>query len=204
MNLYVASRAVGVLCVLIMLGPSRLNGSHVVRYAVACQTKLVDRAEPQQPWIGRAVWGVTSRAPFGFERRVFIDKRTLLVSMTLDTRGIGAGRQPCLLKFKTAVWVMAVAALHYSFENFVVEGLVKVRLRFGMTTHTKLRLANLQHMQCREIGFLSVSFRFECDRACQIQPGWIFVWRVTLSAADIVSPVLAASKVISLFFAGVT
>ena len=39
-NLYVTSRAVGVLRVLIMLRASRLNGADVVRNAVACQTEL--------------------------------------------------------------------------------------------------------------------------------------------------------------------
>ena len=49
MNLDVTSRAVGILGVLVMLRPSRLNGPDVMRYAMAGKTKLVDSAEPQQP-----------------------------------------------------------------------------------------------------------------------------------------------------------
>ena len=49
MNLYVTSGAVGILRVEIMLRTSRLNGSDVMRYAVAGETELRDGAEPQQP-----------------------------------------------------------------------------------------------------------------------------------------------------------
>ena len=46
-NLHVTSRAVVVLSVQIMLRTGRLNGSDVMRYAVARQTELRDGAEPQ-------------------------------------------------------------------------------------------------------------------------------------------------------------
>ena len=51
MNLDMTGRAVGILRVLVMLRPTRLNGSDVMRYAVARETELVDSAEPQQPGI---------------------------------------------------------------------------------------------------------------------------------------------------------
>lgn len=90
---------------------------------------------------------VTGGAPFSFQRRVFKREGALLVRVTLNASGVRAGRQPGLLKFKTAVRVMAVATLHHSFKNFVMERFVKVGLGFCMTAHTKLRLADLQHMQ---------------------------------------------------------
>ena len=51
-NLDVTRRAVGVLRVLIVLWSSRLNGSDVMRHAMTRQTKLVNRAESQEPRIG--------------------------------------------------------------------------------------------------------------------------------------------------------
>ena len=91
---------------------------------------------------------VTSRTAFSLQRRVFEREGTLLVSVTLDASGIGAGGEPRLLQFKTAVRVMAVAALHRPFKNFMVERLVEIRLRFVVATHAELRLAGLQHMDC--------------------------------------------------------
>ena len=49
MDLYVTSRAVGVLGVLIVLRAGRLNRSNVVGHAVAGETKLIDSSKTQQP-----------------------------------------------------------------------------------------------------------------------------------------------------------
>jgi len=102
---------------------------------------------------------VTGRAAFSLQRRVFEREGTLLVSVTLNASGIGTGREPGLLQLKAAVRVMAVAALHHSFENFMVERLVEIRLRFLMATHAELRLACFQHMDCREARLLGVRRR---------------------------------------------
>jgi hypothetical protein len=91
MNLYVTSSAVGVLRVLVMLWAGRLNGSDVMRHAMTRQAKLVYGAEPQQSRIRRAMRCVTSYTAFSLHRGVFIGKRTLLVSVTLDAGGIPAG-----------------------------------------------------------------------------------------------------------------
>ena len=47
MNLHMTGGTVGVLRILIMLRAGRLDGSNVMRDAVARQAKLVDGAEPQ-------------------------------------------------------------------------------------------------------------------------------------------------------------
>jgi hypothetical protein len=147
MNLHVASRAVGVLRVQIMLRTSRLHGSDVVRYAVACQTKLADSAEPQQPRMRRAMRRVTSRTPFSLKRRVFVGEWTLLISVTLNASCIRAGGQSGLLEFKTAMGIVAITALHGSFEDLMMERLCEIRLHFTMTTHAELRLADFQHVE---------------------------------------------------------
>ena len=76
-----------------------------MRYAMARETELVDSAETQQPGIGRAMRSVASRTPFGFQRCVFVYRRTLLVCVALDAGRIRAWpSQSCLLEFKTAMW----------------------------------------------------------------------------------------------------
>ena len=68
--------------------------------------------------------------------------------------------------------IMAVTALHGAFENLVMERLVEVWFRLGMTTHTKLRFAHLQHVQGREVRLLRIRARLEGDRASQIRSCW--------------------------------
>jgi hypothetical protein len=144
-NLYVASRAVGILRVLIVLWPSRFYGADIMRYAVAGQTKLVDRTVPQQTRIRRSVRRVTRHATFGLYRSVFIGKWTLLIDVAFYASCVTASGQPRLLKFETAMRIMAIATLHGAFENLVMEGLGEIRLSFTMAAHAKLRLAHPQH-----------------------------------------------------------
>ena len=79
---------------------------------------------------------MASGASFSFERRVFVGEGPLLIGVALNASCIGAGSQSCLLKLESAVWVMAVAALHYSLKHLVMKGLVEIRLHLIMTTHT--------------------------------------------------------------------
>ena len=58
---------------------------------------------------------VACRAPFGLERRVFVNERTLLVGMALYARGVCAGGQSCLLELETAVGIVTITALHHAF-----------------------------------------------------------------------------------------
>ena len=121
-NLDVTRRAVGVLRVLIVLGTSRLNSPDVMCHAVTRQAELVDRAESQEPRIGRTMWRVTCHTTFGFYRGVLISEWPLFVRVTLDTGSIAAGRQARLFCLKTAVRIVAIATAHGAFEHFVVEG----------------------------------------------------------------------------------
>lgn len=156
MDLYVTGRAVCVLRILVMLGTSRLNRAYVMRHAVASKAKLIDCTEPQQPRIGRAVRGVTSRATFRLQRRMFVGKGSLLVGVALDASRISAGGKSCLLQLKTAMRVMTVTAFHRAFENFVMERHAERRLHFTVTTKAKLRLTYLQHLQGREAGLFGI------------------------------------------------
>ncbi len=64
---------------------------------------------------------MTSCASFGFHRSMLISKRTLLVRMALNARGVRAGGQSRLLEFKTAVRIVTIAATHHAFQHFVME-----------------------------------------------------------------------------------
>jgi len=74
---------------------------------------------------------------------MLVNKRTLLVSVTLDACCIHAGSQSRLFEFETAVWIVAVAALHRAFQDFVVKGQVELVLGLAVTTEAKLWLALL-------------------------------------------------------------
>lgn len=87
---------------------------------------------------------VTRNATVRLDRRMLVNKRSLLVRVTLDARGVGAGRESGLLELKTAVRVVAVAALHRAFQNFVVERQVELVLCLTVTAEAKLRLAVLE------------------------------------------------------------
>ena len=102
---------------------------------------------------------VTSRAAFSLQGRMFEGKWSLLVRVTFNARRIRAGRESRLFEFKTAVRIVAIAALHRAFENLVVKRLGKVWLRFTVTTHAKLRLARLQQMNCGEARLLRIRRR---------------------------------------------
>ena len=121
MDLDVTVCAIGVLRVQIMLRTGRLDCADIVGNAVAGQAKLRHPARIQQPRICGAVRRVTRAASFSLNRRMFVNKRALLVRVTLDTSRIGASRQSRLFEFKTAMGVMAVAAFHRAFENLMVE-----------------------------------------------------------------------------------
>ena len=203
-NLDVTGRAVGVLRVLIMLRSSRLNGSDVVRHAVAGQTELIDCAESQQPWISGAVWCMAGHATFSFQRGMFISERTLFIRVTFNASCIAADGQSRLFKFEAAVRVMTIAATHRAFQYLVMEGHGECRLHFAVATEAKLRVAHLQHSYRRESRFLSICRGDPCDRAGNILIACGQVWRVAVSAADVVAPMLTTTEVVVLFFAGVT
>ena len=145
MNFHMTSRAVRVLRVLIMLWTSRLDGANVMGHAMAGETQLIDGGVSQQPRISRSMRRMTSGATFSLHRRMFVSKRSLLIDVTLEARGIPTSCQSCLLKLKAAVRVMAVTTAHSAFINFVMERHRKRRLDLAVTSETKLGVAGLQH-----------------------------------------------------------
>ena len=171
MNLYVTRRAVGVLSVLVMLRPTWLDCTYVVRDAVARQTELVNLAEPQQPRISRAVWRMTGDTTFGLQRRMFISEWTLFIGVTFNARCIAASCQPRLLQLKTTMRIVAIAAFHCAFENLVMEGHIECGLDLTMTAGTKLWFANLQQVECREAGLFCICGSHSRNRARHILVG---------------------------------
>ena len=87
---------------------------------------------------------VTSRAPFRFKGSMFVGEWTLFISVTLNTSCIRAGGEPGLLELKTAMRIMAITALHRSFQNLMVEWFGKIRFRFAVATHAELRFGHFQ------------------------------------------------------------
>lgn len=122
MNLEVTVGAVGVLSVEVMLRAGRLYCAYIMGIAVARQTELAHATGYQHPRIGRAVRRMTRTAAFRLHRGMLESKWPLLVRMTLHASRICASGQSRLFEFKTAMWIMAIAALHSSFENLVMEG----------------------------------------------------------------------------------
>ena len=84
---------------------------------------------------------MTSNAAFSLNRRMFVNKRSLLVCVTLDASCIRSRRQSRLFELETAVRIVAVAALHRAFQHLVMERQVELVLCLAMTTETELRFA---------------------------------------------------------------
>jgi len=141
---------------------------------------------------------MTGHTPFGLDGSMFISERSLLVCVALNTRGIGASREPCLLQLKTAVRIVAIAALHRPFENLMMERRIELVLRFAMATQAKLRLAHLQHSDRRETGLLGIRLGDQGVRTGHIPSRIATVWRMAFRAADVVTPVFAAAEIVVL------
>src|SRR6185295_15357517 len=120
-NLDVTVRAVGVLRVQVVLWTGGLVRADAVSRAVTGQTELSYSARDQQARIRRTVGRMTRDAPIGLHRGMLVNKRPLLVCVTLDASGIGSGRESCLFEFKTAVRIVAITTLHRAFEHLVME-----------------------------------------------------------------------------------
>ena len=114
---------------------------------------------------------VTSYAAFSLQRCVFVSERTLLVRVALDARCIAAGGKPCLLEFETTMRIVAITALHRAFENLVMERHIECGLHLTMTTHTKLRLTDFQHVQRCEAGLFGICRSHARDRTRDILIG---------------------------------
>jgi hypothetical protein len=143
-------------------------------------------------------------ASFRLYRSMFENEGTLLVSVTLDTSRIHAGRQSRLFEFETAMGIMAIAALHYSFEHLVMERQIELVFYFRVTTQAKLRLAHFQQLDHREARLLSVRLGDEDIRTGYVFPGLGRMYRMTIRATDVVAPVFATTEVVVFFLARVT
>lgn len=130
MNLHVTGCAIRILRVLVMCRTSRLNRTHAVVYAVACQTKLVDGAVLQQSRIRGAVRNVTRRTALCLNGSVFENEWPLFVGVAFYASGIGAGRQAGLFQLKTTMRIVTVATPQRAFEHLVVEGGVELMFDF--------------------------------------------------------------------------
>jgi len=155
-NLHMARGAVGILRVLVVLWARRFDCSHVVGQTVARQAQLIDCAKAQESWICRSVGCMTGRAAFSLHRSVLVDKRSLLVGVTLDASRVGAGRETSLFQLESAMRVMTVAAAHRTFEYLVMERHVELWLYLVMTTGAQLWIVCFQHANGGETGLLGV------------------------------------------------
>jgi hypothetical protein len=114
---------------------------------------------------------MTRDAAVGFHRRVFEREWSLLVGVTLHARSVSSDCQTRLFQFETTVWVVAVSASHGSFENLVMRRHVELVFDFTVTTETKLRLADLQQLDGREVGLFCIRGGDELDRRRNVSSG---------------------------------
>ena len=147
---------------------------------------------------------MTRNAAVGFHGGMLINEWALLVCVTLDASRVGAGGESRLFKFETAMWIVAIAALHGSFQYLVMEGHNELVLLFTMAAQAKLRFAGLQQLDGREAGLLRIRFRDENVRGCELPALFTRVRRVAIDTTDVVAPVFTAPEVVVFFSAGVT
>ena len=111
---------------------------------------------------------MTRYTPFGFNRGMFVNKRTLFVCMTFYASRIGTGRESRLFQFKTTMRVVTITALHRAFKHLVMEGQIKLVLHLSVAAQAQLWLADFQKFDGREGRLLGVCRRNESDRASNI------------------------------------
>ena len=204
MDLDMTVRTVRVLRVQVMLRTGRFLCSHTMRHAVTGQTKLCDAARDQHTRIRRTVRCMTSNATIGLYWSMLVNKRSLLVCVTLDTGCVSAGCEPRLLELETAVRIVAIAALHGAFEHPVVKWLTELSLGFVVAGYAELGLICSQHPFGCLTGILCGGVADYRHRTCAEVTEVGAVCRMTLRTSDIVPPMLAAAKIIVRLFAGMT
>ena len=77
------------------------------------------------------MWRVARNAPFRLYWSMFVNKWSLLVDVTLDAGCVDAGGESGLFQFETAMRIVAVAALHRSFQHLMMER--QIELVLGLT-----------------------------------------------------------------------
>ena len=203
-NLDMAGRAILVLQIKVMLRTAWFDCANSVINAVTLQTKLSDCAGLQQPWVARSVRCVAGRASFGFDRSMLVDEWSLFVGVTLNASGIGAGREPCLFGFKSAMSVVAISTLHRAFENLVMEWLIELMLYFRVAFETKLGLGGLQKLDRRNTLLFPIAVGHERVRARLVCACLRSMRRMAIGTANVVSPVFSTTEIVVLFLAAVT
>src|SRR5947209_19833076 len=83
---------------------------------------------------------MTTRAPFGLDWHVFVNKRSSFVGVTLETNSIPIRSTTDLAQCPCAVDVMAVAALNEAFVHAVPKRFGEIRFGGSMASVTKQRL----------------------------------------------------------------
>src|ERR1051325_6493437 len=107
---------------------------------MALQAKQVHVASPEQPRICRSVGRVACHASFCFDRRVLKGEGPGLVRVAGEAELVLRCCGPQLVRQKTAVWIVAVAAGNEPFVYFVVKWFGEVRLYILMAGEAKLGL----------------------------------------------------------------
>jgi hypothetical protein len=107
-----------------------------------------------------------------------------------------------LFKFKAAVRIVTIAALHGAFENFVVERGTKRWFHLAVTTQAELGLAVFQQLHRRKSRLFCIRSGNVNVGAGQVFSGDTFMRRMAFGTTDVIAPVLTAAEVVVFFFAG--
>ena len=89
---------------------------------------------------------MTGDAAFGLKRRMFIYEWAGRFCVTLRADGILVRARLEQLVLKCAMRIVAIAALHQSFIDLVMEGLSKCGLGFGVAAVTQLGIVKLEQV----------------------------------------------------------
>jgi len=111
---------------------------------VALVAQRVDVGHIEQARVLRAVRRVAAQATLGFDGCMFKDKRTARLSMALGADGVLIGGGLEVVVAKSAVGIVAVAALDQAFVDLVVEGHVEGRFYIRMALKTERRLGDFK------------------------------------------------------------
>ena len=110
------------------------------RECVALQAQQVYLAYPQEAWVRRPVWRVTTGATLGLHRHMLICERTLLVGVALDADRISTRQCSELADGRRAMGVVTIAAPDQTFIDPVVIRLRKVGFGGRMTPVAEIGL----------------------------------------------------------------
>ena len=147
---------------------------------------------------------VTCRTALQFERSMLVDERPCLIRVAPDATCVGTNGKLSLFRLKASVRIMTIAALHRSLKNLVMERFAELRFGLVVTRNAKLRLICGEHLYRCLTGILCRDIGGERHRTGTTVTGRRPVGRMTFIAADVVTPVLAAAKVVVVLFACVT